>query len=387
MKSKSGVVIISLLAFILGVIAAFAAISYVKLPLTEDVVVAETTYYTKSGETRHSDVNLSDAAISFHFLELGNKYTGDCTYIKTDTCDILIDCGSKSNSVSVVKDYLNEFITDGTLEYVIITHAHQDHYAGFATTEKVDSIFDLYKCENIITFSRTNQKDTSATYKNYTRELKDEVAAGAKHYTALDCVNGENGATQDFNVGTGVNMRILDSFYYRTDDVHKSKTENDYSVCTLFTYTPENGSEKNALFTGDLEEKGEEYLVSLNDLPEVDLYKAGHHGSKTSSTETLLSAIKPKTVCVCCCAGSPEYTKTAANQFPTQTFINNVSKYTDDLYITTLCLNYDSDEYTSFNGNIVYLCNKLGKTNVICSNNDTKLKDSEWFKNNRTLPA
>lgn len=377
MKSKSSTIIISLLAFILGLIAAFAAVSYVKLPLTEDVVVAETTYYTKDGATFHSDVNLSDAAVSFHFLELGNKYTGDCTYIKTDTCDILIDCGSKSNSVPVVKSYLDRFITDNTLEYVIITHAHQDHYAGFATTEKVNSIFDLYKCENIITFSNTNQKETSSTYKNYLRELSDEINTGANHYTALDCINGTGGATQDFSVGTGVNMRILDSYYYN----NKSTTENDYSVCTLFTYDAENGKTLNALFTGDLEADGEEKLVSRNTLPEVDLYKAGHHGSKTSSTDALLSVIKPKTVCVCCCAGSPEYTKTVANQFPTQTFINNVSKYTKDVYITTLCVDYDNDKFESFNGNIVYLCSKLGATNVLCSNNNTILKDSAWFNN------
>ena len=383
MKNRSSVVVISLLAFILGVIVAFAAISYVKLPLTEDVVVAETTYYTKSGDSFHSNVNLSDAAVSFHFLELGNKYTGDCTYIKTDTCDILIDCGSKSNSIPVVKNYLDQFVTDGILEYVIITHAHQDHYAGFATTEKVDSIFDLYECKNIITFSKTNQKDTATMYKNYKRELNDEIAAGANHYTAADCINGTNGASQDYTVGTNVNMRILDSYYY----YNTSSTENDYSVCTLFTYASESGTTRNALLTGDLEEDGEKRLTELNDLPEVDLYKAGHHGSKTSSTEKLLSVIKPKTVCVCCCAGSPEYTKTASNQFPTQKFINNVSKYTDDVYVTTLCVDYDKNEFTSFNGNIAYLISKLGDTNVICSNNNIKLKDSEWFKANRNLPS
>lgn len=377
MKSKSGVAIISIIAFILGAIIAFSALTYLKLPETETVITAETTYYTKDDKPLHSDVDISEAAISFHFLELGNKYTGDCTYIKTDTCDILIDCGSKSNSIKYVCEYINQYVKDGILEYVIITHAHQDHYAGFATTAKVDSIFDLYECENIITFAKTNQKETSATYKNYLRELSDEIGAGATHLTADAC------AGQDFAVGTGVNMRVLDSHYY----YNESTTENDYSVCTLFTYTPESGSVKHALFTGDLEAAGEEYLVSMNDLPKVDLYKAGHHGSKTSSTETLLSVVEPKTVCVYCCAGSPEYTKTAANQFPTQQFINNVAKYTDDVYITTLCVDYDKDEYTSFNGNIAYLCSKLGLTSVVCSANNVKLKDSDWFKQNRETPS
>ena len=39
-----------------------------------------------------------------------------------------------------------------------------------------------------------------------------------------------------------------------------------------------------------------------NLMPEVELYKAGHHGSKTSSSNALLEVIKPKIVCVskCC---------------------------------------------------------------------------------------
>lgn len=378
MKNKGftfGGFILSVFAFIVGAAGAFSTVSYAKLPETENVIVSETAYYTKDGEMTDA-IDVGDAAVAFHFLELGNKYTGDCTYIKTDTCDILIDCGSKSNSIPVVKSYLDNYVKDGKLEYVIITHAHQDHYAGFATPEKIESIFDLYECENIITFSKSNQKSTAATYNNYLRELNAEIAAGATHLSANECAN------QDFNVGTNVNMRILDSYYYTND----ADTENDYSVCSLFTYTAENGKQLNALFTGDLEEKGEKELTKRNDLPEVDLYKAGHHGSKTSSSAELLEVIKPKAVCVCCCAGSPEYTKTAANQFPTQQFIDNVSVYTDKIYVTTLCVDYQNNEFTSFNGNIAFLFAASGTTGVKCSHNDTILKDSEWFRHNRTWP-
>lgn len=376
-KSKAGAVILSLVFLVLGVAVGFSAFSYINLPKTDDLTVGEEIYYSNGQETqKNTKISLDDAKLSIHFLELGNKYTGDCTYIKTDTCDILIDCGSKSNSIPYITSYLNQYVTDGALEYVIVTHAHQDHYAGFATPEKVDSIFDLYKCENIITFSQTNQKDSSTMYKNFKRELANEVASGAKHYTALDCINGTNGATKEFNIGTGITLKILDSFYYS----NKATTENDYSVCSMITY-----GEKNFLFTGDLEEGGEKELVARNELPKVDLYKAGHHGSKTSSSEALMSVVQPKTVCVCCCAGSPEYTKTEENQFPTQKFIDNVGLYTKEIYVTTLCVDYKNNEFTSFNGNIVYICGDAGY-NVKCSNNDTILKESDWFKKNRTWP-
>lgn len=377
------------IALILGVVAGFATLTYIKLPQTEALIVTEEVYYAKDNEvSSNENVDLTNADISVHFLELGNKYTGDCTYIKTATADILIDCGSKSNSIPTVKNYLDRYVTDGKLEYVIVTHAHQDHYAGFATTTKVQSLFDIYECETIITFSQiANGKDDTTMYKNFVRELEAEDDAGAVVFTAKECIeetskidlNGETETTvqasKSYDIGGGYSLDILDSYYY----YNRASSENDHSVCVMVT----NGT-RNFLFAGDLEAEGEEYLLEMNSLPKVDLYKAGHHGSKTSSTPELLQTINPTTICVCCCAGSPEYTKNANNQFPTQEFIDNICDYTttEEIYVTTLCVDYDKNEFTSFNGDIVYMASEEGY-NVNCSNNNTILKESEWFKNNR----
>ena len=382
-NSKLGKVIFSLFAFLIGTVGSFYLVNYFSLPLTDEVSVTDEIYYSKdpSGASGNVDISSYGADLSIHFLELGNKYTGDCTFIQTPEADILIDCGSKSNSISTVSNYLNQYVTDGILEYVIVTHAHQDHYAGFATSTKIDSIFDLYQCETIIDFAMTNQKSTSTMYSNYQRELADEVAQGANHYTALDCINGANGATNLYEIGDGITLEILDSYYYS----NKASSENDYSVCCMISQDTGDGNSKNFLFTGDLEGDGEEYLVELNQLPKVELYKAGHHGSKTSSTDALLSVIQPEVVCVCCCAGSSEYTKVSENQFPTQEFIDRIAPYTDQVFVTTMCIDYANNEFASFNGNIVYL-SKVDDYAVVCSNNNTVLKDSDWFKNNRTCP-
>ena len=55
-----------------------------------------------------------------HFLELGNYNAGDCTYIKAGDIIILIDAGSRESSVPVIKNYINQYCTDGILEYVIV---------------------------------------------------------------------------------------------------------------------------------------------------------------------------------------------------------------------------------------------------------------------------
>ena len=331
----------------------------------------------QSAASYHSDETpapiVVDGDFQVHFLELGNAYAGDCTYIKSGDVDILIDAGSREKSVTTIAAYLNEYVTDGVLEYVIVTHAHQDHYAGFIVED--GSIFDLFECEVIIDFSKTNKTATATNeYGRYLKERDAEIAAGAKHYTAAEAVKQNGGK---FELAEGLTMTVLDSYYY----YNKASSENDYSVCTLFTY-----GENHYLFTGDLEKKGEEKLVELNTLPEVELFKAGHHGSNTSSNEVLLSVIKPEIVCVCCCCGSSEYSSANEVQFPSQDFVNRVAPYTDKVYVTTLCVDYSAKTFTSMNGNIAVITDKNG-VRVECSNDNRVLKEWDWFKQNRTCPT
>ena len=317
------------------------------------------------------------AAMDINFLELGNKYTGDSTFIKAGDMDILIDAGSRQNSATTIANFIDNYCTDGKLEFVIATHAHQDHIAGFVGSNSDQGILKRYKIDTLIDFSLTNA--TSAIYNNYVSLRDEKVASGdiAHHYTANECIQGTNGAKKVYQLGEGMTMEILDQKFYRetTDD------ENDYSVCTLFTQ-----ANNHYLFTGDLEKKGEASLVELNNLPECELFKGGHHGSYTANTDTLLSVIKPKTVCICCCAGSDEYTKTPENMFPAQLAVNRMAKWTDKIYVTTVV--DDSEKgYKSLNGNINFHCAKGKDYTVTGSNNSVILKDTDWFKNNRTWPT
>ncbi len=313
--------------------------------------------------------------LSIHFLELGNKYAGDCIYIQYGDVDVLIDGGSRENSADTIEKYVNTYCTDGVLEYVIVTHGHQDHIAAFAGNTTYKSLFERYECETIIDFPLTNS--TSKTYGRYVAARDAEVEAGAVHYTALQCYNNEDGAKRSYSLGEGVSMNFLYNYYYD----HKTTNENNYSVCMYIQQ-----GDYNYLFTGDLEGEGEDYLVQYNELPQCKLYKAGHHGSKTSSSDALLSVIKPEYVCVCCCAGSPEYTSNNNNTFPTLAALQRIMKYTDNIYVTTLATDVDLAKekwnYTSMNGNIVVKSNGVDFS-LTGSNNSIKLKDTDWYKENR----
>ena len=316
--------------------------------------------------------------LDVHFLELGNRYTGDCTYIKAGDTDILIDAGSRKDSATTIADYVYEYCEDGVLEYVIATHAHQDHIAGFVGNGD-QGIFDLFRIGTLIDFPRTNA--STVIYNDYKTKRSAIVENyGTKHYTALQWWNEENGLTRSIEIADGITMNVLYQKYYE----EKASEENDYSVCVLFSQ-----GENHYLFTGDLEKKGEESLVASNDLPRVKLYKAGHHGSKTSSNEALMSVIQPEIVCMCSCAGSSEFNADALNTFPTQDFIDRVAPYTSQIYVTTLAINDASGKttgFTSMNGNIT-VSSRGKEVTVNCSNDNTVLKETEWFKANRTWPS
>ncbi|MDR2091463.1 MAG: MBL fold metallo-hydrolase [Clostridiales bacterium] len=337
-----------------------------------------------NGGGKNNDAEIiQNGDLSVHFLELGNKYTGDSVYIKSGDVDILIDAGSKNSSAPAIISYLDGYIEDGILEYVVATHAHEDHIAGFFSSgsgaKRIAGIFETYEVKTIIDFPRT--ESASKTYQNYVAARDEEVAAGARHYTALDCFKNQNGASRKYEIGDGIELEILYNYYYD----HDASNENDYSVVVMINY-----GENRYLFTGDLEKSGEDKLVdyyaqNFGGLKKCVLYKGGHHGSSTSSNEKLLSAIRPEYVCICTCAGSGEYTETVPNQFPTQAFIDRISLYTAKVYVTTLVTDYPSNKFEPMNGNIVFLAVN-GAFSVVCGNNDTPLKDTDWFLQYRITP-
>lgn len=368
-------IFVSILALIFGFVVGFAGYGFIDKPTDSDKYI--------SGD------------LKIHFLELGNIYTGDCVYVQIGETDVLIDAGSLNNSAKAINKYISSHIQDDTIEYVIATHAHEDHLAGFYSQGSTVGVFEKFKIETIIDFPMTNKTNPSATsvLGRYIDARDAEIAEGAKHYTALECYNNTGEAQRIFDLGNGIEMEILYSYYYDHTD---SAGENNYSVCMML-----HQGDNHFLFTGDLEAEGEEKLVEYyadsanghDPLPHCVLYKAGHHGSKTSSCEELMEAISPEYVCVCCCAGTAEYTDTTANQFPTQEFINRVAPYTDKIYVTSIVDKYvaksewsKNGKVKSMNGNIVFTSNKKGIT-IECSNNNKILKETAWFTENRTLPS
>lgn len=375
-----------------------------------------------STSTSSSSGTLTYSALSIHFLELGNANTGDCTYIKAGDNDILIDAGSRKGSAATIESFLedssrgDDYVKDGKLEYVIATHAHQDHIAGFvgntstSETGGRDGIFYHYKVDNLLDFSYYDDGSnsfpntlttlptaetniTTAIYENYVTARNYAISKGTTWKTAGQVWNSGNEADRTITLGEGISLKLIYNFFYDHTSADVASLEsgytksdfsnqNDDSVCVLLSQ-----GDKNFLFTGDAEAYAEHSLVKYNTLPEVELFKGGHHGSYTASSNELLAEIKPKMVCICCCAGNQEYASDATHSFPAQEMINRIAPYTSRVYVTTLGSWTSSSYYSSFNGNICVYYSTKGEETLKCSNNNTALKDTDWFKTNRTTPS
>jgi len=210
----------------------------------------------------------SEGQLEIHFIDVGQA---DSTLILCDGDSMLID-GGDENAGTLVQNYIFKQGI-GKLNYVIGTHPDSDHYGG------LDVIITKFDCENILL--PDYKKDTKACESVYD-------AVFYKNYNVTNPVTGDV-----FNLG-GAKITILAPIHY-----DYGEESNNYSICILIEY----GS-KRFLFTGDAEKEVETDLVNSNYLIKADVYKVGHHGSGSSTTDDFLSAVDPEYAVISCGEGN-----------------------------------------------------------------------------------
>ena len=192
-----------------------------------------------------------------HFIDTGHS---DSVLIENNGKFALIDAGDRDDDTTV-KSYLTG---QGVkrLEYLIITHFHADH---FGAADIVVTDFEVGT-----TFVSNGNADTQV-YQDFINSLSNK---GLKPSVPLE--------------GGEVSLGNATLTFYNTRGGNSN--ENNNSLVTLL----QSGS-RQALFTGDAESQVEANLTNIGD---VDLFKAGHHGSDTSNTSSLLNRIKPEHVVI-----------------------------------------------------------------------------------------
>ena len=200
--------------------------------------------------------------IEIHFLDVGQ---GDATLIKCGDAAMLIDAGENDKGTAVWSYLKNQEITK--LDYVIGTHPDSDHIGG------MDVVIYKFQCDNI--FMSPHEKDT--------RSYDDVVQAAKSKNNKITCPKlGET-----YKLGEATFTIVAPNASY--DDA------NNASIGIYLEF-----GETSYLFTGDAEYKAEEDILASGYKIDADVYKAGHHGSRTSSSDEFLEKVTPKYVVVSC---------------------------------------------------------------------------------------
>lgn len=194
---------------------------------------------------------------------------GDGIFITTPTnAQILIDGGPDKEILTCLAS--NMPFWDRSLDAVILTHAHADHYAGLIDvierysvksfyTENVPVSSDSYKLLKL----RLAEKNLSASYLTSTDELVDK--SGMRITTIWP------------------RLGVLERAYQNESNIDL----NALSLVQILEY-----GEFQLLLTGDA---GSNELDQLTlEIGDIDVLKVPHHGSKTGMSQIFLNSIRPE---------------------------------------------------------------------------------------------
>ncbi len=228
--------------------------------------------------------NISGQTIEIHQLNVGQA---DACFIKIDTINIIIDAGNQNTGNSIIIPYLNS-LGINKIHFTIASHHHADHIGG------LDEVINQ--------LNPTLCYDRGETY-NSTQFNEYVLSAGARRRTPAVAETLINVSTQNgkvYLICYAVSGLLKNYGFAGTSD------ENTLSIALLLQFITNTLDTFKFFTAGDIYAKQESLLVSYNsELENVNLIKISHHGSRSSTSQTLLDKMKPLAVFISCGDNNP----------------------------------------------------------------------------------
>jgi competence protein ComEC len=187
------------------------------------------------------------------FLDAGNA---DASVVFAEGAVYLIDAGDTDSPAA---DYL-AYMGIGALDGVFLTHPHKDHVAGMAGVLAQARVDALYLGAG---FDGASAND----------EARDAVRAAKEASARVEYLREGDAVQLSKNITLSVHQA----------DEHPDGAPDDVSLIALIRY-----GEGSALFLADLPKEREKLPV-----PDADVLKVAHHGSRYNTSELLIASATP----------------------------------------------------------------------------------------------
>jgi competence protein ComEC len=210
---------------------------------------------------------LNNQTTTISFLDVGQ---GDAIFIEAPNgVQVLVDAGPSVEAVRSLSAVMPFW--DRTIDLIIPTHADQDHIGGFP------EIFKRFTVNAVLDTSNTA---STSIYEEYSK-LRDDEDVPIRIASFQD--------TLVLDEPSGVYLRVL----YPDQDISALPRNESSTILQLVHGNIE------VMLTGDAGVMVEDYLVGVyNSFLESEILKAGHHGSKTSTSDLFLEVVNPEYVVV-----------------------------------------------------------------------------------------
>lgn len=361
-KANPKAFIISIVAIVL-VIAIATAVVYFAFPDTWDKIVSMIVK-----DNQHSGLARGDGELLVHMLDVGQ---GDCIYIQLpDGKDMVIDCANYNDDGEYEKktfDYLDKYIEDDTVEYLMLTHCDSDHVYF------MDELLERYQVEklfmpNVLAVPGTTSKDKKALQDQIdaldTSRFTDKDTVGTITYaeffiaalTEPDCeivLNVDPDANTNSIIIEETTYRLVfycpTQEYYDDYGLNTAERKNAISPIGILEY-----NNRKIMLTGDSNEINEPLVMARTGKIDCDVLKVGHHGSETSTSNAFLDEYTFEYAIISC--------NSYGNKFnhPRQATLDRLKSHNIEVY------------RTDNNGNIVVSVDKDGNLKITTQKESTQ---------------
>lgn len=234
----------------------------------------------------------SGSEMQIHFIDVGQ---GDAIVLRfADGKDMIIDGGDKSAKSALIA-YLKSIQID-YFDYLMLTHTDADHCGS------LDDVLSEYEVRSIY------MPKLGSSYGNDTLKGKagyiSTQAYNSFYVNAMNEKFVENGEEKNASINYNIGQFVIEttyailnfyapeeSYYASIKDSSSAELKNGESPIGILEYAG-----RKVVLTGDAPDFVEEEFMQKTGKSEIDcdVLKAGHHGSRTSSSAAFLDFIKPE---------------------------------------------------------------------------------------------